>query len=341
MRRGSKRSGRLPTRCAAMLSTSVWQPVSSGIEEANPGRKLLSVCSVPLKLICPGWNLRFEGRQRHHATDQIVRQEVHGKLVPHTVRRLAAQVIHLQHDFETPQVELGLPTTTVELGDLVGRIRIGVDERRHDHQRLGAEATLRHADTHLAQHQLVRQRRIRVGRHPLGPLRLGEPHQVIVFAESLARAKVGGPQLMLADHDVDAALGEQGDVEPAAEIAVREHHVAVGESVSWSVRNKLFSPVCFPSYWPMAASSTVPTANENTTSTRAIGRPQPAACVLACGYSAWFSGVSGMVIVEPSTTRTRRPCQNHSRGAWASSSRPLWRTNSRQAVSGKASRAVQ
>ena len=57
----------------------------------------------------------------------------------------------------------------------------------------------------------------------------------------------------------------------------------------------------------MAASSTVPTANENTTSTRAIGRPQPGACVLACGYSAWFSGVSGMVIVEPSTTRTRRP----------------------------------
>ena len=34
---------------------------------------------------------------------------------------------------------------------------------------------------------------------------------------------------MLVDHDVDAALGEQGDVEPAAEIAVREHHVALGE----------------------------------------------------------------------------------------------------------------
>src|SRR5487761_1138863 len=62
----------------------------------------------------------------------------------------------------------------------------------------------------------------------------------------------------------------------------------------------------------MAASNTVPTASENTTSILAMGRPTPRFWLDCCGYSAWFSGVSGMVKVEPSAHSTRCPSQRHS-----------------------------
>jgi hypothetical protein len=54
---------------------------------------------------------------------------------------------------------------------------------------------------------------------------------VIVFAESHPGAKVAGPQLVLANHQVDAPFDELGHVEPAAEIAVREHDVAIAKRV--------------------------------------------------------------------------------------------------------------
>jgi hypothetical protein len=39
-------------------------------------------------------------------------------------------------------------------------------------------------------------------------------------------------------------------------------------------RNKLGPPVCLTCYEPIAASSTVPTASENKTTIRAVGKPQ-------------------------------------------------------------------
>lgn len=48
-----------------------------------------------------------------------------------------------------------------------------------------------------------------------------------------------------------------------------------------------------------------------------------------------------MVIVEPSTQRTRRPCQSQSSGAALSPCRPVSRTNVKHASSGIFSRAVQ
>ena len=39
---------------------------------------------------------------------------------------------------------------------------------------------------------------------------------------------------------------------------------------------------------------------------RASGKPTPGAWVLGGGYTAWFSGVSGMEIAVPSTSFTAR-----------------------------------
>ena len=40
-----------------------------------------------------------------------------------------------------------------------------------------------------------------------------------------------------------------------------------------------------PLYWPSASFSTVPTANENSTTMWTIGKPKPAFCEDGCGYS--------------------------------------------------------
>ena len=78
---------------------------------------------------------------------------------------------------------------------------------------------------------------------------------------------------------------------------------------NWAMicRRRASSLVCLPWYGPSAASSTVPTAKLNTTRMRAIGNPTPGAWVLAWGYAAWFSGVSGMVTVYTSRILTVRP----------------------------------
>src|SRR6202167_3180289 len=72
-----------------------------------------------------------------------------------------------------------------------------------------------------------------------------------------------------------------------------------------------------------------------------MGKPQPGFCAAIWGYSAWLAGVSGIVIVEPSTTRTLRLCHSHSWGALRSRSLPVRQTSWWQAASGWSSRAVQ
>jgi hypothetical protein len=94
-------------------------------------------------------------RQSHHAPNQIISHEVHEELVAHAVRRLAAEVIHLQYRFETSQIALRLPPATIELGDLVGRLSFRVQQAGHHHQLFRAESFLSHPHAHLAERQFV------------------------------------------------------------------------------------------------------------------------------------------------------------------------------------------
>jgi len=50
-----------------------------------------------------------------------------------------------------------------------------------------------------------------------------------VFAQSLGGADVRWPQLIFANHHVDATLPQQSKIAPAAEIAVRQDHVAIAQ----------------------------------------------------------------------------------------------------------------
>src|SRR5438093_1286168 len=63
--------------------------------------------------------------------------------------------------------------------------------------------------------------------------------------------------------------------------------------LSSSCRSRAISPFSLPDHGPMAASTRAAVAKPSNTTRRIMGKPRPGFCVLGCGYSAWFSGVSG------------------------------------------------
>ena len=71
----------------------------------------------------------------------------------------------------------------------------------------------------------------------------------------------------------------------------------------------------FPLHSDVAKSSAAPVARESRITIRAIGKPQPGFWRKCWGYSLWFSGVSGIETVEPSTITTDRWWKSQSSGA--------------------------
>ena len=172
---------------------------------------------------------RFAGlksRCRHDTTNQIVADQMHVEFVANAFGSLAPQMVHLQDDLDTFQVEFRLPPAAVQQSDLLGRILLGVQQRRHHDKRAGTHAFLRDTNPNLAQLQLFGQLGVLFGRHPFWSWRPGPRNQMIFFAQSLARAKVRGSALIFANHDVDAAFPEQRNIAPTAEIAVHQDNIA-------------------------------------------------------------------------------------------------------------------
>ena len=116
------------------------QIVVTEVAEPSCGRNWFRVCSAPLKLTCQGFGAGLNCGDGRRATDQIVRQQVHPDFGSHAMRRLAAQVIHLERDLDAPQIELGRPAPPIELSDVISRVTGRTDQGGHDDQTLRAEA---------------------------------------------------------------------------------------------------------------------------------------------------------------------------------------------------------
>jgi hypothetical protein len=69
-----------------------------------------------------------------------------------------------------------------------------------------------------------------------------------------------------------------------------------------------------PAYGPSASDSTAAQLRLITATSRASGKPNPGFCVGGCGQSFWFSFVSGIETVVPSTTFTGRPPKSRPAG---------------------------
>ena len=59
------------------------------------------------------------GGFEHHAADEIVHEEVKTDFAFEVLRRLAAQMVHLEGDLEVTQGQFHLPAAQIEFGESV------------------------------------------------------------------------------------------------------------------------------------------------------------------------------------------------------------------------------
>ena len=57
---------------------------------------------------------------KHRAATEIVRQKASPELFADHLRRLGTQHIQSHRDFDGPEIQLGLPTPTIQLADFLG-----------------------------------------------------------------------------------------------------------------------------------------------------------------------------------------------------------------------------
>ncbi len=79
---------------------------------------------------------------RHDRADEIVGQDVRPDFFVNQLWRFAAQDVHLHRCLDRSQIELIIPTRTVQKGEvLLGRL-LGIKQGRHHDDGLGPEAGL-------------------------------------------------------------------------------------------------------------------------------------------------------------------------------------------------------
>ena len=64
------------------------------------------------------------GSLRNDGANEIVSEDVCPDFLTHEFWRLATQYVHLHRLFERPQVEFGVPASTIEAGQIAGRHRL-------------------------------------------------------------------------------------------------------------------------------------------------------------------------------------------------------------------------
>ena len=238
-------------------------------------------------------------------------------------------------------VQFRMPSVPVEPLQVLPGEGAGVEQGGHHHERPGPEPRLVEADPQLAHGEHPRQYRELLAAHPLPPVAVPVPlDDVVLAAQLLAPAEVGPAVPGLPHHHVDPHPRQRHHRVERAVVGVGQQDVP-RLSRPWRVRSRACSPVRFPLPPPTAASSTHPVARDSRTTIRAIGNPHPGFWATCWGYSAWFSGVSGMLTVEPSAITTLRPWNSQPSGAPSWSRSAVSRANRGSSDSGSRCRALQ
>ena len=102
---------------------------------------------------------------RHDRADEIVGQDVRPDFFMNEFWRFASQDIHLHCRLDRSQIELIVPTRTVQKGKiLLGRL-LGIKQGRHHDDGLGPEARLLDANPSFSDREIFRQRFVRFPIH--------------------------------------------------------------------------------------------------------------------------------------------------------------------------------
>ena len=89
----------------------------------------------------------LECRLRHDRADEVIGQDVGPDFLANECRRFAAQDVHVHDRFDASQIQFMISPRAKQLRQIILRIRLGITERCHDHQRLRAKPALLHTDS--------------------------------------------------------------------------------------------------------------------------------------------------------------------------------------------------
>jgi len=84
---------------------------------------------------------------RHDRADEVIGQDVGPDFLANECRGFASQDIHVHDRFDAPQIQFMIPPRAKQLRQVILRVRLGITERRHDHQRLRTKPALLHTDS--------------------------------------------------------------------------------------------------------------------------------------------------------------------------------------------------
>jgi hypothetical protein len=104
-------------------------PVGSRQARVQERQESIQGLQSPFETQRPRLDPCGERRLGDHLPNQIVGHQMHLKFVARSMRRLATQMVHLQDDLEAPQIQLRLPTTTIQSRDLLDGVFLGVSQR--------------------------------------------------------------------------------------------------------------------------------------------------------------------------------------------------------------------
>jgi hypothetical protein len=123
---------------------------------------------------------------------------------------------------------LGVPTRTIKLRQVVFGNLVGVQQRRGDDDHLGTKTRLFDSHTRLPNRKELGKRIIRFSIHRTRFRGLGPLDDVIVLSKTLSTSKIGSA-LAQAGYGFDAALLEHHQVRPRTHQAIREQDIAGGK----------------------------------------------------------------------------------------------------------------
>lgn len=97
-----------------MASSSAWHQSVVASCVAKRGEQAVERLQRAFEADGPRFSASRSRRCGHQLADQVLRDQVHVKLIAYAVRGLAAEVIHLEHNCEAPQIEFRLPAPPIE-----------------------------------------------------------------------------------------------------------------------------------------------------------------------------------------------------------------------------------
>ena len=118
---------------------------------------------------------------------------------------------------------------------------------------------------------------------PVGFLWLGPPDDVVFLAEPFPSGKVDRAVLVQSCHELNFAIPQQCEHQPAAVEAVGQDQIATGQFVAalqlleQRAEERAVSPVSLPLYGPVANATAIPVASDVGATARRIGKPSPLA----------------------------------------------------------------